>query len=520
MSVQMRKIWIGLCLVMIPWSGLLAKPVEAVYIPLDHIRVPHPGTGWDYRSGSKQLRIEFTEEASRRIGAYPSVVLLSRRILDLSPSAQEWQKAELKDLPQRYQVETPDPASSDLFYINYHFTQNLMQVEGARLYQPQGNWLYLWECQKEQSEGFDLQKWCQELFQKIQWSEDIEIVSPEKVEELDAVVGKMAFAPHRLQKQESALIAELQKAPLNFNKLMAYGAFLMVRSLLYPPPPEQKGILIENFKKMSLIFRKDPRYPAVSEWFGLQAEVLGGSFDLQKAQAAVRSNGGRPPFWLVSLWVEPLSAEIALSMIGRENLDKDLEHYVLGTLCRKTGQTENAVTHLNKSAGQFGELAWEQLAQIYLERKDREKAKLEVDKILKKNPGHINAKLLLANILEGTEETPKLEEAQKIYADLTAKQSLPEDERLRVFLQKAQNSIHPEIQIEYYEKVLEIDPDHLEAIYALGRLYLLEYNDKKKSLGFFEKFIAKAPKEDPRVQELSAMVYDLRNEVYSGYVAQ
>ncbi|MBI4224006.1 MAG: tetratricopeptide repeat protein, partial [Deltaproteobacteria bacterium] len=395
----------------------------------------------------------------------------------------------------------------------------LMRVEGARFYKPQGHWLYLWECQREQGGGVDLKKWCRDLFANIQWSEDIAIASPEQVDDLDALVAKMSFAPPQLQKQETDLIAGLQKTPLTFNDLMAYGAFLMVRSLLYPPPEGQQGDLIENFKKMSLIFRKDPRYRTVSEWFAVHAEVLGGLFNLKKAKEVAQSNE-RPPFWLLSLWVEPLSPGIAASMIAREDFDKGLEHYVQGTLLHKTGHGDEALTPLNKSAGQFGALAWEQMARIHLEKQDRDKAKIYVEKILKKSPDHVGAKLLLARILEATEEPPQLEEAQKIYADLTAKKDLSGDEKLNIFLQKAKNSIHPEIQTEYYEKVLEIDPNHLDAIYALGRLYLLEYNDKKKGVQYFEKFIAKAPKEDERVQELTAMVRDLRHEIYSSQIPE
>lgn len=64
----------------------------------------------------------------------------------------------------------------------------------------------------------------------------------------------------------------------------------------------------------------------------------------------------------------------------------------------------------------------------------------------------------------------------------------------------------------YIDKVLELNPDHIRALFVMGQIYYL-MGDKQSSLNIYLELLKKLPKGDSRIDQVKKNIEQLQNEI-------
>ena len=495
-----------------------ADAVEAyVYLPLDHVEVPVPGPEWKVRIGEGKTRVEFTQLSGEGVhpGVLKSVVRLIREPLPVGMTKSAvWQREVKRDLEKDHKGVKTEKIENSLYQAGYAYTEDLIPVQGSRLYSVYKNWLYEWQCELERELGKDAYAWCLEEFRKIRWPESLPQPTADRVSKFAEFARNIPLDLPSLQRAGEGILLAFQNSPLTLNQLHRYASHLIVRTLLAPPTdPEKRSVLLENLTRLADTIERFPESKVLASWLRAHRDFLEGRLTYQRLEEMVQQEE-RPPYWLLSLWVEPVNSETSVYLARREKRTEPLHHFVLGKVLADSGRTQEAIPPLTKAARQRNTLAMNALARAWLDSHQTDKARKVARSALRKDPGNIESWLILALAVGSTEDDEA--ESDQIYDNLLARGDLTPDDRIKIYLQRAKTALNPMARLMFHEEILKLEPGHLESLYAVGRLQLLEKNDKEKGLEFFERYLDTAPPEDNRITELTRMVKDLRIEIH-GY---
>lgn len=487
---------------------------KTVYLPTDHLRLPLiPGLVLTLGEGPVRAEYKPKTLPGKPSGGPKNIIHLSRQALKPGQMKEAfWQAMVRRDLARGHQnVQGLRQGQNGDYQVSYRFTENLMPVDGVHFFHQEGSFLYDFSCKRESEAPVDVAQWCLKHFAGIQWPSALVFKNSASYAEALRSVEQLPLEKGAFTQAISKQQALLQSPRPASAQIVRFFLLQMVRSLLFPPPKDDwLAVLIENFRHTALLLGHNPAMEGPVEWLKAHADFLEGTFTLKKAEVLAQSRH-RPPFWMLSLWTESLDRSIALNLAQRQALATPLHHYVLGKLLFDSDQAAQSIPHLKNAAQASNTLALAKLAQAYFLAGQKAPAQVSARAVLKKDPSHTEARLLMATLLATQEKTvPK---AKTIYDQLASEKSLSKDFEARLYRQQARTSKNPEEKLALYERVLEYAPADLETLYALGRLYLLERSDKKKSLRYFKQYLASASSGDPKIAELTGLVKNLEKEI-------
>lgn len=506
----------------IAWNFLALSVIAAessVYIPLDHVRVPLLGKEWTAVLGEGKARIEYARRSKLHQQSKDSIQLLREPLGSGRPEA--WQGKARAALPRDVKI-TAKKRGPSAYEVGYRYSKDLIPIAGSRIYFANGPWLYEWRCEVEETGLKDAQAWCGEQFDKIRWLEPIAAVDAKNPPEFESTVQDFPVDLASLEKIEEKILLGFQGGKPTLSALQSYGYYLVFRSIFFAPADEaQRTALIDNLNIVATALEKNPHSKTAALWMRVHGDYLKGSLAYRQLEALTYQQP-MPPYWLLSLWSEPQNRDTAIYLARRQVATRPLHDYVLGKVLYGAGRATEAIPFLEKAARGKNILAANLLAQSYLQTGQSANAQKWARAALQQNKQNTEAWLSLASAL--SKDDANLEKSNQIYNVLIAQDKLPPADRVRVYLQWAKNSPNTEVSLSYYEKVLEIEPKNLQALYAAGRIYLIEKNDKTKGLDLIDRYLRIASHNDSRVLELQKMVGDLRTaedkrEVVPNYVS-
>ncbi|MDO8644712.1 MAG: hypothetical protein Q7S00_07110, partial [bacterium] len=383
-----------------------------------------------------------------------------------------------------------------------------------RFYFSHDRWVYEWRCELEKNFEWDPEKWCYDQFQAIEWPGQVKVDAKSPPPKFEDFVKTLPLDDHGLDKIEGQIFSDFQNGAVTVRKLQGYGYFLSFKSLFFPPTTaESKIVLLDNLDRLADTLRPYPESQEMAAWLGAHRRYLEGELAYSEIEALVNL-GKMPPYWLLSLWVQPVNVDTAVYLARRQKARLPVHNYVLGKVLLAAGKAYQAIPFLKKASRQGNTLAMNTLTNSYLRTDQFEKAKRSARATVKKDVNNIESWLLLALSLSKEEKDP--EQVEKIYDALVAREDISPSDRVNIYLQRAQNSENPLASLSWYEEVLKLDPDNLESLYGAGRIYVLEKDDKSEGLKFFQRYLDTASRGDEKVSELVRMIKNLKVEIY-GY---
>jgi len=481
------------------WAG-------SFYLPLDQIRFPKLDSKWDVQISQSDTPIQFTlKDESLKPGQFKSHVTLTKRVL--KPNEQKnnfWKNAEKKNLPKNAQVllNQFDP-QRQLNEARFVTRVNLMPVSGSRITVQQGSSLYMLECESEQSIDGNLHDWCNSIFTKIEWGQNVNMLPDSKKLTFNGFVKNLDYRNDSLS-QKIVELSVTEKP--SYTTLKNYAYIVILQSVL--DSSNNRNMLKQQTQDLVHWLQNEPKpIEPLTDWLQDNLVFLNGNFS-EKTAEAIMQRDQRPPYWLIGLWLRQSSPQIALNLFERDPNQFPLKNYVMGQLYFENGNSDKAIEHLELANQPKNPEVMTQIAESYLEKGDVKNAQKWAGSARKAWPDNVFAKFAQARIFEYQD---KQEQALEIYSELAQEPTLPEAMIVPVYTKYAEHSIETETRMQCYNKILEHNPKSLNALYALGRIYLLEKNDAQKGLMFFEKFVAFAPPGDPKVNELQGMIFQIRN---------
>lgn len=489
---------------------------DSVYVPLDNLKVPELGSQWKVKLGDDNTRVEYIRIPDKGMegGTSKSSVELIREPLE--PQAQKWpgvwQGEVRRDLNREFKGVETKKLDGSSYEADYSYTKDLIPVSGHRFYFSHDRFIYEWRCELEKNFEWDPEKWCLDQFQAIQWPGQIAVNAKIPPPTFENFIKTLPLDADRLRKIEGQIFSDFQEGEITVKKLQAYGYFLIFKSLFFPPiDSESKMVLLENLDSLADTLRPYPESQAMADWLHAQRRYLEGNLSYKEIEDLVNLDK-MPPYWLMALWVQPVNVDTAVYLARRQVARLPVHNYVLGKVLLAAGKAYQAIPFLKKASRQGNILAMNTLANSYLRTQQFEKAKKTASATVRKAPGNIDSWLLLALTL--SKEEKESEKVEKIYDDLVAREDLSSSDRIKIYLQRAQNSENPLASLSWYEEVLNLDPGNLESLYAAGRIYVLEKDDKSEGLKLFQRYLDTASRGDEKVSELVRMVRDLRVEIH------
>ncbi len=487
------------------WLLPILAQAKPYYLPFDQIRFPELGSRWEPQilSGDALIRFDLNEDALKP-GQFRSQVVLRKRALKTYEQKNSlWRASEKKALPPNAQIVlNPFDAQKESGEWRYVTTVNLMPVLGNRIARRQGATLYSLECQSEEQVQADLYDWCAKLFSKIQWGDALPIASDGKKQTLNNFVKTVDYRPQALADSRQDLARHFSPSYTDYKQ---YAYLVILQSLI----DGESGTSVHEAETQDLlaVLAQDPKpTEPLTDWLADNRDYARGTFT-QKTAERILQRPQRPPYWLIGAWLRPTAPELALNLMERDTADFPLKNAMMGRLYAKLGHTQKAAACFAKADPAGNPDVAVQLAQVYFEQHDNKNAQKWLASALEANPDDVGAQLLQAKLLEAADKT---DAAAQIYADLANRPSLPPDIAVPIYTKYAESSLDSDTKIQYYNKILALQARSPEALYALGRLYLLEKNDAPTSLAYFEKFVQVAPSSDPKVGELRVMIEQIR----------
>ena len=506
-----------LCLLAPSWQAFSGEK-KSTYVPADNIKVPNLGSEWNVKLGDDKTRVEYIHRplSGAQEGAeIKSSIKLIREPLDVQAQKNPgvWQGEVRRDLKKEFgKVETGKKKDSPVYEATYSTTEDLIPVSGSRFYFTYDHWLYEWRCDMESDSERDPKQWCYDKFQAIQWPDKVPVKTSNRLPDFENAIKSFPLDNTQLGKIGQRIVSNFQEGAVTLEKLYRYGYFLVFKSLFFPPADDESRIVfLDNLDRLADTVETLSPSPVFPSWLRAQRDYLGGDLAYPDVEKLVHLDK-RPPYWLLSLWVAPSNLDTAVYLARRQRGHSPLYSYVLGKTLLSAGSAHQAIPFLKSAARQKNILAMNTLAQSYLNTGQTDKAIKAAKSAVKSDSDDIDSWLLLAQALSGKDSEANT--VRRIYDHLAAKPDVSKGDRVKIALQEAKNSENPSDSLVHYQEVLALDPANLESLYAAGRIYLLEKNDRAKGVDLFQRYLDVAPRKDERVEDLVRMVRDLKVEIH------
>lgn len=480
---------------------------EAYYIPIDNIELPKSEKQWSAITNPEAGFVTYKlQEQYIPQGRFPAFMEFSSRDLtSYQIQNHRWKKTLEKNLKAKI-VSKKEIDAENTYEILYQKEFHLMPVTGVQYAKAVDDRLYVFTCEAEDMKKLNIHETCEKTYKKIKWSDQLTVKTDSTNLNFTKFVEQMKSFDTSLLPVEKNNLFENFSPELKKYKIYTY--LLILESTLNPLEKNQNKIFTNHFKRLKNFFEIHPdKKESMVSLIDLQLNYLNKPFTDSKAKTILQTN--QAPYWVVGMWLKNQDSETAINLLKRDSNDFTLKDFLFAEIYYNSNQCQAALPHLTILSKNKNQNSTAKIAYCYYQTQDFENAEKWANKTLKSSENNAYALYVLAKL---NDQKQKKDDAAKLYTQLIGQPQLPEEISEDTFLSHAQMIMNPDEKIDAYKKALTNNPASLPALYNLGKLYLVEKNDKTRSIYYFEKYLAKSPKQSDKHKELEGIIDQMKKE--------